>query len=215
MSNSPITVVCLCIYQSVQFSHSVVSDYLWPNGLQHARPPCPSTTPRVYPNSCPLSWWCHPTISSSVVPFSSCPLSFVLKEITPSLWLIWKDPNNGKDWGQEEKRTTEDEMAGWHHWLDGHEFGWALGVGDGQGGLACCSSWGCNESDTTEQLNWTGLDWSVSGEHGVRRTDKYICCQGGINGVTTCRKIWKGRNQSDARLLVWVTGKVVESFTNL
>ena len=76
MSNSPITVVCLYIYRSVQFSHSVVSDYLWSHGLQHARPPCPSTTPRVYPNSCPLSRWCHATIWSSVVPFSSCPLSF-------------------------------------------------------------------------------------------------------------------------------------------
>ena len=58
---------------SVQFSFSVVSDSLWPHELQHARPPCPSPTPRVYPNSCPLSWWCHPAISSSVVPFSSCP----------------------------------------------------------------------------------------------------------------------------------------------
>ena len=61
---------------SVQLSCSVVSDSLWPHGLQHARPPCPSPTPRVYSNSCPLSWWCHPTISSSVVPFSSCPQSF-------------------------------------------------------------------------------------------------------------------------------------------
>ena len=61
---------------SVQFSCSVMSDSLWPHGLQHARPPCPSPTPRVYSNSCPLSWWCHPTISSSVVPFSSCPKSF-------------------------------------------------------------------------------------------------------------------------------------------
>ena len=61
---------------SVQFSHSVVSDSLWPHGLQHARLPCPSPTPRVYSNSCPLSRWCHPTISSSVVPFSSCPQSF-------------------------------------------------------------------------------------------------------------------------------------------
>ena len=60
---------------SVQFSHSVVSDSLWPHGLQHTRPPCPSPTPRVYPNSCPLSQWCHPAISSSVVPFSSCPQS--------------------------------------------------------------------------------------------------------------------------------------------
>ena len=58
-------------------------------------------------------------------------------------WLIWKDPDAGKDWGQEEKRTTEDEMAGWHHQLNGHGFGWTPGVGDGQGGLACCGSWGC------------------------------------------------------------------------
>ena len=61
---------------SVQFRYSVLSDSLWPHGLQHARFPCPSTTPRVHPNSCPLSWWCYPTISSSVVPFSSCPKSF-------------------------------------------------------------------------------------------------------------------------------------------
>ena len=61
---------------SVQFSHSVMSDSLRPHGPQHARPPCPSQTPRVYPNPCPLSRWCHPTISSSVVPFSSCPQSF-------------------------------------------------------------------------------------------------------------------------------------------
>ena len=60
----------------------------------------------------------------------------------------------GRDWGQEEKGTTEDEMAGWHHWLDGRESEWTPGVGDGQGGLVCCSSWGCKESDTTEQLNW-------------------------------------------------------------
>ena len=63
----------------------------------------------------------------------------------------------GRDWGQEEKGTAEDEMAGWHHWLDGHEFEWTLGVGDGQGGLVCCDSWGRKESDTTEQLNWTEL----------------------------------------------------------
>ena len=68
------------IMAPVQFSHSVVSDSLWPHGLQHARPPCPSPTPRVYSNSCPLSWWCHPTISSSVVPFSSCLQSFPASE---------------------------------------------------------------------------------------------------------------------------------------
>ena len=72
-------------------------------------------------------------------------------------WLIWKDPDAGKDWGQEEKGTTEDEMVGWHHWLDGHGFGWTLWVGDGQGGLVCCSSWGYKESDTTKWLNWTEL----------------------------------------------------------
>jgi len=63
-------------FSSVQFSHSVVSDSLQPHGLQHMRPPCPSKTPRVYSNSCPLSWWCHPTISSSVIPFFSCLQSF-------------------------------------------------------------------------------------------------------------------------------------------
>ena len=69
-------------------------------------------------------------------------------------WLIGKDPDAGKDWRQEEKGTTEDEMVGWHHWLNGHGFRWTPGVGDGQGGLACCSPWGHKESDTTEQLNW-------------------------------------------------------------
>ena len=64
----------------------------------------------------------------------------------------------GRDWGQEEKGMTEDGMAGWHHWLDGHEFEWTPGVGDGQGGLACCKSWGCKGSDATERLNWTELN---------------------------------------------------------
>ena len=72
-------------------------------------------------------------------------------------WLIWKDPDSGKDWGLEEKGTTEDEMIGWHHRHNGHGFGWTPGVGDGQGGLACCGSWVCKESDMTEQLNWTEL----------------------------------------------------------
>jgi len=65
-------------------------------------------------------------------------------------WLIGKDSDAGRDWGQEEKGMTEDEMAGWHHWLNGRESEWTLGVGDGQGGLACCDSWGRKESDTTE-----------------------------------------------------------------
>ena len=70
-------------------------------------------------------------------------------------WLLGKDPDAGQDWGQEEKRMTEDEMVGWHHWLGGHEFEQALGVGDGQGSLMCCSPWGHKESGTTEWLNWT------------------------------------------------------------
>ena len=70
-------------------------------------------------------------------------------------WLIWKDRDAGKDWRQEEKGMTEDEMVGWHHLFNGHRFGWTLGVGDGQGGLVCCSLWGHKESDTTEPLNWT------------------------------------------------------------
>ena len=73
-------------------------------------------------------------------------------------WLIGKDPDAGRDWGQEEKGTTEDETAGWHHWLDGRESEWTPGVGDGQGGLVCCDSWGHKELDTTERLNWTELN---------------------------------------------------------
>ena len=70
-------------------------------------------------------------------------------------WFIGKDPDAGRDWGQEEKGMTGDEIAGWHHQLDGRESEWTPGVGDGQGGLPCCDSWGCKESDITEWLNWT------------------------------------------------------------
>ena len=86
------------------------------------------------------------------------------KAETPILWppdtkscLIWKDPDTGKDWRQEEKGTTEDEMAGWHHWFDGHESEWTPEVGDGQGSLVCCRPWGHKEPNTTEWLNWTEL----------------------------------------------------------
>ena len=75
-------------------------------------------------------------------------------------WLIWKDPDAGKDWRQEEKGTTEDEMVGWNHWLNGNEFEQGPGVGDGQGGLARCNPWGRKELDTTERLDWTELtEW--------------------------------------------------------
>ena len=75
-------------------------------------------------------------------------------------WLIGKDPDAGRAWGQEEKGTTEDEIAGWNHRLNGHEFERTPGVGDGQGGLVCCDSWGRKESDMTEWLNWTELNLS-------------------------------------------------------
>ena len=79
----------------------------------------------------------------------------LLKTLIKALlsWLIGKDSDAGRDWGQEEKGMAEDEKAGWHHWLDGRESEWTVRAGDGQGGLACCDSWGHKESDTTEQLN--------------------------------------------------------------
>ena len=72
-------------------------------------------------------------------------------------WLIGKGPDAGKDWRQEEKGMTEDEMVGFHHWLSGHEVGQAPGIGEWKGSLACCSPWGHKESDMTEQLNWTEI----------------------------------------------------------
>ena len=198
-----------------------MSDYLRPHGLQHARPPCPSPSPEVHSDSHPLSPWCHPAISSSVIPFSSYPQSLPASESfpmsqlfawggqstgisalesflpkntqgwSPLEWTGWislhskglsrvfsnttvrkhqffgaqpssqsnshihtwllirKDSDAGRDWEQEEKRTTEDEMAGWHHGLDGRESEWTSGDGDGQGGLACCDSWGHKESSQT------------------------------------------------------------------
>ena len=78
-------------------------------------------------------------------------------------WLIGKDRDAGKDWRWEEKGTTEEELVGWHHGLDGHEFEQAPGVGDGQGSLVCCSPWGRKEYDSTEWLNWTAImDWTPS-----------------------------------------------------
>ena len=98
-------------------------------------------------------------------------------------WLIWKDLDAGKDWGQEEKGTTENEMAGWHHWLNGHGFGWTLGVGDGLGGLACCDSWGRKESDTTEWLNWT--EWSISKNWWINNFTQWLS---GKESACQCRR---------------------------
>ena len=86
-------------------------------------------------------------------------------------WLIGKGPGAGKDWGQEEKGTTEDEMVGWHHRLNRYRFGWTPGVCDGQESLACCYSWGHKESDMTEQLNWTEHKARQRGDHEIRPRD--------------------------------------------
>ena len=93
----------------------------------------------------------------------------------------------GRDWGQEEKGMTEDEMAGWHHRFDGHEFGWTPGVGDGQGGLACCDSWVWKELDMTEQLNWTDATFSaVPINRGESEAEEYY---------PFCRLQWGNRER--------------------
>ena len=117
-----IGVIFFCFFSSVQFSLSVVSDSLRPHDLQHARPPCPSPTPEAYPNSCPSSRWCHPAISSPVVPFSSCPQSFPASESFPMSQLFTWDgqsigvsasapvlPMNTQDW-------TPLGWTGWISW---------------------------------------------------------------------------------------------------
>ena len=85
-------------------------------------------------------------------------------------WLIGKDSDAGRDWGQEEKGTTEDEMAGWHYWLDGHGFGWTPGIGDGQGGLACCNSWGSQRvgHNWATELNWMFINLFFKGDCNVK-----------------------------------------------
>ena len=119
------------------------------------------------PLDCKEIWPVHPKGDQSWVfigvhwkdwcwSWNSNPLATWCEELTHL-----KDPDAGKDWRQEEKGTTEDELAGWHHQLDRHEFEWTPGVGDGQGGLACCSSWGHKELDTTEQLNWLAICWDL------------------------------------------------------
>ena len=125
-------------------------------------------------------------------------------------WLIGKDSDAGRDWGQEEKGTTEDEMAGWHHRLDGHKFEWTLGVGDRQGGLACCDSWGHKQLDMTQWLNWTELnvlfsDWihlifsrSLFGE-GNGNPLHYSCLETPMDGEACWAAIY-GVTQSWTRL---------------
>ena len=100
----------------------------------------------MFPHLFVMKWWCWGWNSNTLATHAKS-------------WLIGKYSDARRDWGQEEKGTTEDEMAGWHHWLNECEFEWTPGVGDGQGGLACYDSWGRKESDTTERLNWSELNW--------------------------------------------------------
>ena len=88
-------------------------------------------------------------------------------------WLIWKDPDAGKDWRREEKGMTEDETVGWHHWFNGHEFEKAPGVGDGQGSLECYSPWGCKVLDMTEQLKTNSLKLKTQ-DRGTKKTGRRI-----------------------------------------
>ena len=91
-------------------------------------------------------------------------------------WLIWKDPDAGKDWRQEENGMTEDETGGWQHWRDGHEFEGVPGVGDGQGSLACCSPWGRKESDMTEwQLNHADGWFMLLSDRNQHNIVKQLC----------------------------------------
>ena len=116
-----------------------------------------------------------------------------VKRISYILFVIGKDFDAGRDWGQEEKGTTEDEMAGWQHWLDGRESEWTLGVGDGQGGLACCDSWGGKESDTTERLNWTELMIKVG---NVTVFHVGVCvhvCASGVRVLSSAFTEWSER----------------------
>ena len=143
-------------------SYSFSSSHVWMWELDHKESWAPKN-------------WCFWTVVLKIlrVPWTARRSNqSILKEISPKYsledwcwswssasdaknWLIWKDSDGGKDRRREEKGTTEDEMVGWHHRLNGREFEQALGVGDGLGSLACCSPWDHKESDTTEQLNWT------------------------------------------------------------
>ena len=111
-------------------------------------------------------------------------------------WLILKDPDAGKDWGQEEKGTREDEMVGWHHQHNGHGFGWTLGVGDGQGGLVCCGSW--VTKSRTRLSNWTELNWNLGAMPSSRgsslpRVRTCISCIAG--GFFYCWATWEAQGQ--------------------
>ena len=137
-------------------------------------------------------------------------------------WLFGKDSDVGRDWGQEEKGMTEDKMAGWRHWIDGRESEWTPGVGDGQGGLACCDSWGCKESDMTERLNWTELkQWEqpkcTSADEQVTKCgtmEYYLVIKWSINtgykmdGPWKCYTMWRIQTQKNTYCMIPSTSNV-------
>ena len=176
----PLHFVCVCVYNNIYFEIQSTIYFEDVKSLDQtiAQKKADLSTPVICDAYDAFELWCWRRLLR--VPWTArrCNQS-ILKEISPGCslegmmlklklpilwpshvksWPIGKDSDVGRDWGQEEKGMTEDETAGWHHRLDGHEFQWTLGVGDGQGGLVHCDSWGCKETDTTEQLSWTELE---------------------------------------------------------
>ena len=123
------------------------------------------------PLDCKETQWVHPKGDQSWVFIGRTDVQAETPILWPpdeKRWLIGKDPDAGKDWGQEKKGMTEDEMVVWHHQLNGHRFGWTPGVGDGQGGLACCASWGCKVGHNwATELNWTELILTTVNKPGM------------------------------------------------
>ena len=143
--------------------------FLNQNGQEVVRPKVPNEpVKRTQESTTRGRWWAQArsALKKSSLYFSNNK-AVELFSLHPcsSLSLRFAAGFSGKDWRREKKGTTEDEMVGWHHWLDGREFEWTPGVGDGQGGLACCDSWGHKELDTTERLNWTKLNLTLRTSH--------------------------------------------------
>ena len=159
-------------FSSVQFSRSVMSDALWPHELQHARPPCPKPTPGVHPNSCPSSRWCHPTISSSVVPFSSCPLSSPASE---SFQMSQLFASGGQSTGVSAStlvlpvRTQDWSPLGWTGWISLQSKGCSrvfsnTTVQKHQFFIYKCESWTIKKTDAFKLWCWRRLlrvPWSA------------------------------------------------------
>ena len=155
-----------------------MSSSLRPPESQHARPPCPSPTPGVYSNSCSLSWWCYPTISSSVIPFSSCPQSFPASGSFPMSQLVaWGGQSIGVSASTSvllcENISSSSSTYSWsypftyfffHHQLNRHEFEQTPGNSERQGSLASCRSRGCKETNMTQWLNdkYLQMQWNFS-----------------------------------------------------